>query len=129
MSTEKKHITKRIMSKVATKLANFTALNANLNSNICTYCQNGLESVSIKCGECDNFFLCLKCFSMSAEIGEHKKDHNYTIKSTASFPLFDSESFWTFKEELALLQFIEQYGFGNWEDIAKHLPNRTPKGT
>jgi transcriptional adapter 2-beta len=116
------------MSKAATKLANFTALNTNLNFNRCTYCQSGLDSVSIRCNECDHFLLCLKCFSMSAEIGEHKKDHNYTIKSAASFPLFDSESFWTFKEELALLQFIEQYGFGNWDDIAKNLPNRTSKG-
>lgn len=65
---------------------------------------------------------------MSAEIGEHRKDHNYYVKSTASFPIFDGESLWTFKEELILLQNIEQYGFGNWEDIAKHLSNRTPEG-
>ena len=46
-----------------------------------------------------------------------------------SFPLFDSEKPWTYKEELLLLQFIEQYGFGNWEEIAKHLPARTAEGT
>ena len=46
----------------------------------CTYCQNSLGAVSIKCGECVNFYLCLKCFSMSAEIGPHKKDHNYHLK-------------------------------------------------
>ena len=62
---------------------------------------------------------------MSAEIGEHKKDHNYYLKSSASFPIFDSEACWSFKEELLLLQFIEQYGFGNWEEITKHLPSRT----
>lgn len=62
---------------------------------------------------------------MSAEIGEHKKDHNYFLKSTMSFPLFDSEKLWTYKEELHLLQFIEQYGFDNWEEIGKNLPNRT----
>jgi transcriptional adapter 2-alpha len=65
---------------------------------------------------------------MAAEIGEHKKDHNYYIKSTLSFPLFDSEKLWTFKEELLLLQFIEQYGFGNWQEISKHLPNRSAEG-
>jgi hypothetical protein len=61
---------------------------------------------------------------MSAELGEHKKDHNYYLKSSTNFPVFDSEAYWTFAEELALLQFIEQYGFGNWEEIAKHIPNR-----
>jgi len=46
----------------------------------CTYCQNSLGSISVKCSECFNFHLCLKCFSMSAEIGDHKKDHNYFLK-------------------------------------------------
>lgn len=91
----------------------------------CTYCQQFLGNISIKCSECVNIHLCLKCFSMSAEIGEHKKDHNYFLKSSTSFPLFDSEKLWTYKEELHLLQFIEQYGFDNWEEIGKHLPNRS----
>jgi hypothetical protein len=65
---------------------------------------------------------------MSAEIGEHKKDHNYYLKSSQSFPIFDSERLWSYKEELLLLQFIEQYGFGNWEEIAKHLPSKTADG-
>ena len=46
-------------------------------------------------------------------------------QSKLSFPLFDSDKLWTYKEELLLLQFIEQYGFGNWDEIAKHLPSRT----
>lgn len=65
---------------------------------------------------------------MSAEIGEHRKDHNYTLKSTINFPIFGNEKPWTYKEELLLIQFIEQYGFDNWEEIAKHLPPRTPEG-
>lgn len=66
---------------------------------------------------------------MSAEIGDHKKEHSYLLKSSICFPLFDSEKLWTYKEELSLLQFIEQYGFGNWEEISKHIPNRTSQGT
>jgi hypothetical protein len=65
---------------------------------------------------------------MSAEIGDHKKDHNYILKSNISFPIFDNENSWSFKEELILLQFIEQYGYGNWEEIAKHLTSRTAEG-
>ena len=51
--------------------------------------------------------------------------HRNHRQSKLSFPLFDSEKLWTYKEELLLLQFIEQYGFGNWDEIAKHLPSRT----
>ena len=65
---------------------------------------------------------------MSAEIGEHKKDHNYYLKSAISFPIFDSDKLWSYKEELHLLQFIEQYGFGNWEEIAKQLSNKSAEG-
>lgn len=74
-----------------------------------------------------NIFL-FKCFSMSAEIGDHKKDHSYFLKTNVHFPIFDGEKYWSYKEELLLLQFIEQYGFGNWDDIAKHLPTRTARG-
>lgn len=65
---------------------------------------------------------------MSAEIGDHKKDHNYFLKTATHFPVFDSEKCWSYKEELLLLQLIEQYGFGNWEDISKHLHTRSPQG-
>ncbi|CAF0883827.1 unnamed protein product [Brachionus calyciflorus] len=90
----------------------------------CTYCLNSLGNVSIKCNECKNFYLCLKCFSMSAEISDHKKDHNYYLKSGESFPVFDSEKYWNFKEEMLLIELVEQYGIGNWDEIAKNLPNR-----
>lgn len=34
---------------------------------------------------------------------------------------------WSAREELHLLDAIEQYGFGNWEDISKHIETRTPE--
>lgn len=37
-------------------------------------------------------------------------------------------SSWTANEEVRLLDAIEQFGFGNWEDIAKHIETRTPEG-
>ena len=62
---------------------------------------------------------------MSAEIGEHKKEHDYKIRSINNyFPIFDSEKPWSYKEENLLLAFIEQYGFGNWEEIAKYFETR-----
>ena len=65
---------------------------------------------------------------MSAEIGEHRKDHGYSLKSTINFPVFGNEKPWSYKEEQLLIQFIEQYGFDNWEEIAKHIPPKTPEG-
>lgn len=37
-------------------------------------------------------------------------------------------SSWSANEEVRLLDAIEQFGFGNWEDIAKHIETRTPEG-
>lgn len=35
---------------------------------------------------------------------------------------------WTAKEEQHLLDAIEQYGFGNWEDISRHIETRSSEG-
>ena len=42
--------------------------------------------------------------------------------------MFNAESSWTAKEDVRLLDAIEQYGYGNWVDIAKHIERRTPDG-
>lgn len=34
---------------------------------------------------------------------------------------------WTTQEEVHLLDAIEHYGFGNWEDISKHIETRSPE--
>lgn len=35
---------------------------------------------------------------------------------------------WSAREETRLLDAIEQYGFGNWQDISKHIESKTPAG-
>jgi hypothetical protein len=42
--------------------------------------------------------------------------------------VFTGKNVWSAREEMRLLDAIEQYGFGNWEDIAKHIETRTPEG-
>ena len=42
--------------------------------------------------------------------------------------MFNGESSWTAKEDVRLLDAIEQYGYGNWVDIAKHIERRSPDG-
>lgn len=38
-----------------------------------------------------------------------------------------SKGGWSAREEIHLLDAIEQFGFGNWEDISKHIETRSPE--
>lgn len=90
----------------------------------CNYCQEDIGGVRVKCAECQDFDLCVQCFSCGAEIGTHKNNHKYQIIDCGNLPIFKPPHAWKAKEELMLLESIEQYGFGNWEDVSKHLVNR-----
>lgn len=46
------------------------------------------------------------------------KDEEGNIKTTS----------WTAKEDIRLLDAIEQYGFGNWQDISRHIETKTSSG-
>ena len=48
---------------------------------------------------------------------------------SGTISLFNGRGNWTAREELRLLDAIEQFGFGNWEDISEHIETRTPEGT
>lgn len=39
--------------------------------------------------------------------------------------VFRGKGAWTAREEIRLLDAIEQYGFGNWEDISKHIETKS----
>uniref|UniRef100_T1IYY3 Transcriptional adapter n=1 Tax=Strigamia maritima TaxID=126957 RepID=T1IYY3_STRMM len=41
------------------------------------------------------------------------------------FTIFQASNAWKATEEILLLDAIEQYGFGNWEDVARHIETRT----
>lgn len=93
----------------------------------CTYCQEDITGLRVKCVECTDFEICLQCFAAGAEIGPHKNNHPYQFKDSGSVGLSFGKSGWTAKEEQHLLDAIEQYGFGNWEDISRHIETRTPE--
>lgn len=40
---------------------------------------------------------------------------------------FRGKAGWSAQEELHLLDAIEKFGFGNWEDISKHIETRSPE--
>ena len=92
----------------------------------CTYCMEEMQGgVGVKCAKCVEFYICLPCFSIGAEIGSHKKNHDYFIVDCGGQArLFDEPITWTVGETVGLLDGIELHGYGNWANIAKTLPNR-----
>lgn len=91
----------------------------------CTYCQEDICSVGLNCVECEDFNLCLQCASCGVEVGEHKKDHDYKVADNGRFPVFQTSTVWTAAEEMLLLDAIEQYGYGNWDDTSAYVGTKT----
>ncbi|XP_067619134.1 transcriptional adapter 2B isoform X1 [Eurosta solidaginis] len=93
----------------------------------CTNCQDDISGIRVHCAECENFDLCLQCFASGAEIGAHQNNHAYQFMDTgtAILSVFRGKGAWTAREEIRLLDATEQYGFGNWEDISKHIETKS----
>ncbi|VDL94653.1 unnamed protein product, partial [Schistocephalus solidus] len=65
------------------------------------------------------------CFSCGVEAGHHKRTHKYNVKlSTPSKGILNG---WSDEEDLSLLDAIEQYGLGNWEDVSDKCVKKSPK--
>jgi len=85
------------------------------------YSQNTLR---IRCAECQDLDLCLDCFASQVELGSHKSDHAYRFYDHGDFsPLNNS---WSAKENLQLLDGLEQFGYGNWNDISRYVETKGP---
>ncbi|XP_057315004.1 transcriptional adapter 2-beta-like isoform X1 [Hydractinia symbiolongicarpus] len=91
----------------------------------CNYCHADCSGLRISCAECSDFDACLQCFASGAEMGNHKRGHNYQLMDNGTFRLVVPE--WTADEEMLLLDAIEQHGLGNWDDISDHVGTKTPQ--
>jgi len=92
----------------------------------CPVCCTKLKKPFINCVECKpNVQLCLRCFARGSEFGEHSNDHSYEIRQL-SFSLFGDEK-WSARDELHLLEELEDNGFGNWQGISKRLNKKSSK--
>ncbi|KAI8909605.1 hypothetical protein EDD86DRAFT_205837 [Gorgonomyces haynaldii] len=86
----------------------------------CDHCTKDItHSVIIRCAVCQDFDLCVDCFRKGVEIKEHKYDHAYRVIDALDFPIFERD--WGVDEELLLVEGLELYGIGNWEQIADHI--------
>jgi transcriptional adapter 2-alpha len=111
---------KRISSSSATDVNGKEDPNAaGCGTYHCNYCGRNIPNVRVKCAVCVDFDLCLECFSVGVELGEHKNMHAYSIVDKMEFPLFHLE--WTAAEELLLLEAIDVCGLGNWVDISEYI--------
>ncbi|CAH8453737.1 unnamed protein product [Dicrocoelium dendriticum] len=96
------------------------------NVNECTYCLQKVKGVYFKCSECPRILLCLLCYCSGAEAGTHKKIHGYSIETTAQGVTWSIFGGWTADEERHLLDALEHYGVGNWEDASLKVETRSP---
>ncbi|CEM30964.1 unnamed protein product [Vitrella brassicaformis CCMP3155] len=87
----------------------------------CDYCHCSFtSSVRIKCAECRNMDLCVECFARGVERGDHKSNHKYYVLEPLSHTRILSQD-WSADEDWALLEGIEKFGLGNWQEIADHI--------
>ncbi|POM80833.1 Transcriptional adapter 2-alpha, partial [Phytophthora palmivora] len=133
---------------------------AAMKTKFCLNCQKDLtRNIRITCAECLSqppFELCVECFAVGIELGEHKKSHRYTVSDCLAFPIVHeppstenapsapaavgtnaaafpttssdtANAEWTADEELLLLEGIEMFGMGNWKDIAEHVVTKSDK--
>lgn len=92
----------------------------------CDSCNADLtDVVRIRCAVCEDFDLCVQCFSRGAEpVGfKHSNDHDYHVVEVLDFSIFSPD--WAADEELALLEGCEKFGLGNWEQISEHIGTKT----
>lgn len=90
---------------------------------VCESCKTTLSEPYVRCAECDDTIICLICFSNGCEIRDHKNNHNYVIVKN-EFPLIE-DSDWSARQELELLDVVQECGFGNWVDVARRMQGKT----
>jgi hypothetical protein len=97
---------------------------------ICDYCWNRCSSLIINCLKCSPsrgmkiYYL----YSINVnQLREHAKHHPLSTYEINDIPLDENSlSEWLFKDEFNLIEMIESYGLGNWNDIAFKM-SKTPQ--
>lgn len=88
----------------------------------CDYCFRNITSETyFRCEDC-RFDGCIVCFSSNVETDVHKNIHKFRIISNLETVVTDDG--WRMIDELLLLDGIISYGFGNFDDISKILPEK-----
>ncbi|CAH0578006.1 unnamed protein product [Chrysodeixis includens] len=85
---------------------------------LCKICEEEINGVRVQCAEC----IAGQCLTVGAEteIESYKTDHAYSKDLVV--PGVKS---WSEDEQEKLLDAVEKFGYGKWEDIAKFIETRT----
>lgn len=60
--------------------------------------------------------------------GSAAVSNNTAASTVIAAVAIGGKKIWTAREEVRLLDAIEQYGYGNWEDISRHIETKTAEG-
>lgn len=79
----------------------------------------------VSCAECPGGLeLCLECLASKVELGAHRSSHKYRLVDNGGLLLLGSS--WTARELVQLLDGLEQFGHGNWNDVARYVETKGP---
>ena len=88
-----------------------------------THCDSCSKELTLKlifkCADCADYDLCLDCFCQGKESMDHSNNHKYRILEALDFPIYTKD--WYADEELLLLEGLQTFGMGNWEQIAEYI--------
>lgn len=68
--------------------------------------------------------MCAECFASRVEVGNHKSYHPYRFADTVMIPLLSDT--WSPTELSQLLEGLEQFGYGNWNDVSRFVDTKGP---
>lgn len=95
---------------------------------ICNHCQVVAKEPYIQCVQCEklgnngNIIICVACFAKGVEFDRHRNDHSYMVIRT-DFSLFEPK--WQAKDELRLINAINDCGVGNWQDVSYRMQGKS----
>ncbi|KNC73326.1 hypothetical protein SARC_14115, partial [Sphaeroforma arctica JP610] len=97
-----------------------TGIGLYLEPCVCRYCGEDLtNSVHIRCVECTDVPICMKCFASGREPATHKRTHSYRVIDVAFIAPFQES--WSADQDLALLNAIDKNGVADWGSVAKEV--------
>jgi len=102
----------------------FKNINSPKKTVQCHFCRRDLKyQTYIFCEQCKCIEICPICFANGKESSTHFKTHDYRVIEKLSFKLFDDN--WTTIQDLLMLEALEIFGYGNWQEISKHIQGKS----
>lgn len=94
----------------------------------CNYCNRDLSlQIRARCAVCADYDSCLDCFSVGASLKPHEPSHAYRLVEVVHNPVYQHG--WSADEEDKLLEGLETYGVGNWDQVANSIGSKTAEET